>query len=538
MDLRLGDCGRKLSGFLHDELAYANRGFSAEAREHLNRFRSFLHAFYVAKVGYYPPTSINSNSDAFPKNVYDLMCADFENLYEYLADTQYSPSFGMPSSSTDVERNIAVFDARHKHSKLPYTVPLLPELEESMKSRNRRLSWVPSKIDKLKLDPRLAAFSALNRATNRGDEDIYACGLVRAYREFEKQCVFSYTKVDKVDRNDILEGRQVRWIAIYTILQTLLSASRVPEQVRDAHQVPYNLCVQTAGCPPWISKPRPQAEVSQRRESLPAHIIQQSLGLVPKVRPTPSRLSTGNQPRPSTGKQSRPSTGKQLEVRQSVEDFFKAKPGRTQSLSNASMTNTSSNGKATVKRALSSLGNMPELVHPKPQRAAHHEILVGGYGNGVKASNLTETIPPAIMEEEEQQKHAVLQPDPSSLRALSFDSDFSMVEASRWSMSEAPERPDSPSTSVESPAESRRNSGDNASIKDFLERVNGGELKRVASSIYSNDEPDEIVMRPVPLQVRGKSMNDVPTLNSVFSEDWARKEDLQESLLDFLVAHG
>ncbi|RDW84523.1 hypothetical protein BP6252_02113 [Coleophoma cylindrospora] len=532
MDLRLDNCGRKLGTFLHDELAYANRGFSPEAREHLDRFRSFLQAFYVAKVGYYPPTSIHSHSDAFPKNVFDLMCTDFENLYEYLADTQYSPTFAMPLSGTDIQRNIAVFDARHKHSKLPYSVPLLPEIEEPVKSRSRRMSWVPSKADKMRLDARLVAFSALNKATNRGDEDIYASGLVRAYREFEKQCVFSHCKVNKIDKNSILEGRKVRWIAIYTILQTLLSASRVPEQVRDAQHVPYSLCVQTAGCPPWNDKPRPQAEVSQRRQSLPAHLIEQSLSATPEEVPPLPRPSTAKQPRPSTAKPNRTQTGKQSEEQMTFEDFFKTKPARRLS--------TSGTGISTVRRALNSLGNMPELIHPRPQRASHHEILVDGYGNGMNISNHNDVIPTAIMEEEEQER-TLPQREPSPLRTLSFDSDYSVCEASRWSMSEAPERTESPGTSVESPTTgSRRNSGDNTSVRDFLDRLNTGELRRVTSSIYSNDEHSEAVRQPTPLLVKEKTTNDHPKLKSKFHLDWPNEKDdeFKEGLLDYLATSG
>ncbi|KAL8696322.1 MAG: hypothetical protein Q9224_002855 [Gallowayella concinna] len=91
MDLRLEHAGRSLGNFLEDDLSGAHLGLPPAARVHLDRFRSFLHSFYVAKYGYWPTTRINSSSAAFPKSTFKSMYFEFRNLYGYLVDPKSSP---------------------------------------------------------------------------------------------------------------------------------------------------------------------------------------------------------------------------------------------------------------------------------------------------------------------------------------------------------------------------------------------------------------------------------------------------------------
>ena len=93
MDLRLEHAGKALSNFLEDDLSGSYLGLSQDARVHLERFRSFLHSFYVQKYGYWPPPQPKRNCKILPKSTYQTMYSEIRNLYEYLVDPRSSDSF-------------------------------------------------------------------------------------------------------------------------------------------------------------------------------------------------------------------------------------------------------------------------------------------------------------------------------------------------------------------------------------------------------------------------------------------------------------
>ncbi|KAL8720492.1 MAG: hypothetical protein Q9225_002645, partial [Loekoesia sp. 1 TL-2023] len=251
MGLRLEYAGRSLGNFLEDDLSGAYLGLSPAARVHLDAFRSFLHSFYVGKYGYWPPTHTNRSSTAFPKSTFKAMYFEFRNLYEYLVD---------PTSSTNLQsdrtadggicvfQNITAFDKRRKYASLPHPLPLIPQvstLSRQQKSNTVRKLFKYSHAQKV--ERRTAALAALSAATNSGDIKIMECGLVREYLRFEK----SWTLQEKDESVSCSDARKVRWILIYAILQTLISVTRAPPEVRDTEGVPYPLCCQIAGTPPW-----------------------------------------------------------------------------------------------------------------------------------------------------------------------------------------------------------------------------------------------------------------------------------------------
>lgn len=137
MDMRLDYCGRRLGTFLEEDLSDAHLGLSSAARAHLDKFRSFLQSHFVAKLGYYPPTSCTDKSAAFPKNVYGQMASEFQKLYDFLVDTSVTATDSMPVISISqqggicVAQSVQAFDQRHKYQPLAHPVPLLPEFEES-----------------------------------------------------------------------------------------------------------------------------------------------------------------------------------------------------------------------------------------------------------------------------------------------------------------------------------------------------------------------------------------------------------------------
>ncbi|CZS93292.1 uncharacterized protein RCO7_07768 [Rhynchosporium graminicola] len=470
MDTRLDQCGEQLRSFLSDDLSESHLGLSSAARLHLDKFRSFLQSYYVAKLGYYPP-ACGKGGAAFPKSIYAQMCSDFHKLYEYLVDKTRTAGDSLHLSQAGgvcVLQNLRAFDQRHKYQPLEYPFPQLPETEDTSRPA-RRLSLI-FKADKMKPDPRLVTLSNLVKATNGLDQTLLESTLVRAYRGFEKDCVFFPTK-DRSEKLSQTDARKVRWILVYTILQTLLSAILAPDEVRDTHNVPYNICVLTAGCPPWKEQPYETQLLTQSDQM---------------------KLDFENATSESLSDTQVTSTS---EIRPDI-DYFAITRARVDS--EASISSASSK-KGTVRKALSTLGNMPELRHPKPQRASYHEILVHGYGNGI--NDVCIIARPAIASPEDSKRKNSDSSGRSSMEELS----------SRWSNTSYG-AVDSPATS---PSNSRRGSDasietSKRSIKIFLDRPTSAfGLAGVPSNICleSSHEGNEI-LQPDPLQIK-KNENDI-----------------------------
>jgi hypothetical protein len=473
MDVRLQDAGRILGSFLSDDLSDAHLGLSSGGRTHLDKFRSFLQSYYVAKLGYYPPSS-----GVFPKNIYGQMCNEFQKLYDLLVDTQFSTADNIPTSQQGgicVFQSVQAFDARHKYTSLPHPLPLLPEVDDESSSDKQTLSKRLSfhKANKMKPDPRLVAFSSLNKATNRHNQSLYDCTLVRAYRGFEKDCVFS--KADKNEKLSQTDARKVRWILIYSILQTLLSVTRVPEQIRDTQNVPYSLCVLTAGCPPWKSDRPLETLLRTQTDQAKEDFIS-----------TLSKSTSGTETARCTAAEIKPDV-----------DYFALthKPQHSHSSSASTVSSTTSK-KGTVRRALRTLGNMPELRHPKPYRASFHEILVHGYGNGT--NHVSITAEPPVEENPEHERKSSSDSSSSSTENMSSGWSNTSADASRY---------DSPCTSIS--ASRRGSDASKKPIKDFLDTpMASTDLARVPSSVYSQSVyGDPSILQPDPLSVK-KTQNE------------------------------
>ena len=279
MDLHLGRVSRSLSNFLDDDLSSSHLGLSEGARIHLDRFRSFLHSYYVNKFGYWPPP----DGLPFSKSLYRSMYDEFSKLYSYLADTENTDIIQKAASGgICVLQNVDAFDGRHKYDPLPYQLPLLPEHEvvekrtQPQKSRRslRLSSWDTKRERKLSVGTALAA------ATNSKDATVTSCSLVQEYAHFERD--LSLTQEEKVSVSD---ARKVRWLLIYGVVQMLISVTRAPPEVRDTEGSTYPLCCLTAGTPPWAfsSKsslaspiespitPSPASELSAESEQADCH---------------------------------------------------------------------------------------------------------------------------------------------------------------------------------------------------------------------------------------------------------------------------
>lgn len=279
MDFRLSRAGAMLGDLMHEELSETHLGLSTGARAHLDRFRAYIQGFYTTKFGSFPPPPADPRcSTILQAEVYRAMQVDFEALYEYLVDNNFTPAtaettpLGAQGGLCSLQ-SVHEFDLRHRFTPLEHPLPLLPEPPNTKDLQRRKsLPWftangrIGTREGKLRPDQRLQAHAALLRATNHSKTSLLDNRLVLAYRQFEEDSILISHKsepgVGPVD------ARKVRWLFIYAMYQTLRGCAETPREVRFATNVNYHLGVSTKGLPPWKENTavRPSAG-SQGRES-------------------------------------------------------------------------------------------------------------------------------------------------------------------------------------------------------------------------------------------------------------------------------
>lgn len=290
MDFRLSRAGAMLGDLLEDELSEAHLGLSTGARAHLDRFRAYVQGFYATKLGAFPPPPAADArcSTIFRPEVYSMLRADFEALYEYLVDAKFTTADNTPSSSQGglcSLQSVHEFDVRHKFTPLLHPLPLLPEPFQQKAStttttisptknegrRRASLPWFTPRArresKKLRPDQRLVAHAALLRATNLAKKPyLLENRLVLAYRQFEEDTIMSipqkgeqqhqqqqhhHGRADKKGGVSTADARKVRWLFVYAMHQTLRSCVSIPREVSFTTKVDYHLSVSTKGLPPW-----------------------------------------------------------------------------------------------------------------------------------------------------------------------------------------------------------------------------------------------------------------------------------------------
>jgi hypothetical protein len=150
-----------------------------------------------------------------------------------------------------VLQTIKAFDARHHFETLPHPMPLIPSPQDAEKSldvpRERRNSLNPIRRRKAEREFRdVVSTKALIDASNR-DWSASSNPLVRRVEQFETQNVS-----DEFEGVSLVDGRKVRWILIYAILQTLVSVIYAPKEVRDPDGLSYALCCHPPKAIPWL----------------------------------------------------------------------------------------------------------------------------------------------------------------------------------------------------------------------------------------------------------------------------------------------
>ncbi|KAI1265173.1 hypothetical protein F5Y18DRAFT_60874 [Xylariaceae sp. FL1019] len=363
MERRLAQSSKMLRSFVQDELSEANMDLYPGARAHIERFRTLLHGLYAARFGYYPPQSGHSSNGIFEVDVLRTMRYDFEALYDYLVDEGFDTTRACPSlikGGISALQSIQSFDARYGLNTLPHPLPLLPEVTETTISP-RRISWVkkPSKTDP---SQRCKTLAALLVATNSRRTDVVKSPLVRAYRKFEEDSVYSPTKADRMEGLGLSDARKVRWILIYAMYQILRQATEVPSEVQDT-TAPYHLCIAKADIPSWPE---------QRPTLLRSHSLSGQVDCAPSLCSTDLTSRSSSPAPPSL--EIRPDIDYLANQRSEVRERTAGKLRRNPSLIN-SLANPMSRTSSSVRRSFSFL---------KP---FHNETAVRGYANDMEKTH-------------------------------------------------------------------------------------------------------------------------------------------------------
>lgn len=232
-----------MTTFFDHDVSGSSPGFGRIAKDHLDRFRSFLHGHYIESHGFWPPSGFAA-SFALRRSLYSSMYIEFRALYQYLVDTQSNPALPIAKPSQSGISTLQIirdFDTQCKLDTLPHPLPLLPQPVR----HSAPLGFTIKKRRMEREARQKALMKSLGDASNR-NPDLMKSRLVRSYSQFEKQTV-----LDGFDPVDPIEGRKVRWILIYAIFQTLASVISAPKEVTDTDGLSYPLCCQRPTVMPW-----------------------------------------------------------------------------------------------------------------------------------------------------------------------------------------------------------------------------------------------------------------------------------------------
>jgi hypothetical protein len=269
MDVRLDRVSRSVINFFELDLSGAHLGLHQKAREHFDRFRSFLHAYYIESYGFWPPASFQTGLHG-QRALYRSMYSDFRSLYHYLVDPSSTPSISdnkPAGGGICVLQTIEAFDGRHRFETLPHPMPLIPSMEDAEKSlsvgRERRNSLNPIRRRRAEREFQYkVSAKALIDASNR-DWSVSSNSLVQRLEQFETRNVS-----DEFEDVSLIDGRKVRWILIYAILQTLVSVTYAPKEVREPDGLTYALCCHPPKVMPWLAGNTRAAKTAEKKLKL------------------------------------------------------------------------------------------------------------------------------------------------------------------------------------------------------------------------------------------------------------------------------
>jgi len=500
--MKLAHAGVMLRNFLEDDLSEANIGLTSGGRAHLERFRSFLFSYFANRLGYYPPGSLDPRNLIFETDVYRLMRADFDALYDFLVDKSFTTSDRVPPLAQGgicTLQTVHGFDLRNKFAPLRHPLPLLPDIMPS--SASRRISWL-NKTDKLKPDQRLVAHSALMKATNK--TQTIKNPLVAAYRKFEEDSVFWPLKADRNEKVSQVDARKIRWILIYSVYQVVRSCTEAPPECQDTVGVDYHIALNTANLPPWREGRRPTSIIRRPDD-------RQSWGLSMSVPSMPT----------SAWLASPPSSPITHELKPDVDYFALTHKKETASILHTPSISRNTSSRPNIPPRVHSLNSnfrrslqmfnsftsdsTSSSLHTPRNRSSYHEIVIQGYGNGTNnvfvdnRANMSDPPPPittdllTVTPEETECEVTELKPELLGLPSPSASSTSSALSATNSTISNTS---DFSTVSTTSTARSSLTyysavstyAGEAAKDAPPLQRASTrASVNTLASSVYSDD---------------------------------------------------
>ncbi|ETI25894.1 hypothetical protein G647_02671 [Cladophialophora carrionii CBS 160.54] len=400
MDVRLNNVNKSVVSFFENEVSCSFLGLPQPAREHLDKFRTFLKSVYSEQYGSWPPD--NFEEEVVQQEIYSTLFSDFLNLYQHLVDTESSADMVENDISKTggvcTLQNIQAFDKEHSYTPLAQPLPKLPEPLEPSSMRpklQRRLSWNPKQRRKaLRKTQRAHDKSALIAASNR-DVLLMDCPLVRKYSDFEELAVD-----DDLSCLSAIEGRKVRWILIYAVLQTFHSIAQPPKEVRNISNLTYSLCCRPPAQKPWQEQQLPEVRTLDKRDSQ----------LVPDNSYSHTNLSS-------------PSLGESLTRGRSAKARRRTLPANLSASFLASLpSKTPPGSRSTSLRRLVSRRSKLGVDEVAPKRPSFCEIFVEGYGNGLNeiARDGANNTPAELTAEPEAMENAIKE-DPKEPQELQGD---------------------------------------------------------------------------------------------------------------------
>lgn len=382
MHLNVSRATRSLGTFLEEELGPEHLGLSKPSRDHLDRFRSTLHSFYVQEFGYFP----QGPREAWDKRMWMRIYNDFHCLYKYLADTASSNgmtnNYGL-NGGICVTQNVKAFNENHGFSPLKHPLPLLPESparRRTMDARKSLGSFSRPRGDS-ELDP-------LTQAANTNSRRVMTNAFVQAYISFERQKL--------AERVTVVEARKVRWLLVYGVLQMLISVTKAPNEVRDTETPSYPLCVSTDDCLPWAEDARDVATVDQAAARISAEldIVSRTIADDKKISIQPDCEAETAEDYFSSSTSSRRNSMMSLSM--TPQPLRPALPPRTSSI-RSSVSSIRRSMVGSITRRNSQMSTMIPIASPtiatRKKTGAYREIVIEGYGNGANVSSFSPTYP-------------------------------------------------------------------------------------------------------------------------------------------------
>ncbi|KKY18958.1 putative choriogenin hminor [Phaeomoniella chlamydospora] len=244
--------------FFEDFNSGSTFGLNQSAREHLDRFRSFLTTVHIERHGFWPPRNLSRQKVSYPKETFMSLYLEFQCLYQFIVDPD-SGSTARRAPGLDIDQVLRTFDAKHGFEPLDHRLPLIPgnpadvlddDDDNSVSTSSSRNILNPlrrNKPDKI-LRRRKALWKTLADATNY-EPHTYATLIVRRYVEFEQEMLIE-TEEQKV-KVSLADGRRIRWLLVYSILQVLISVVKAPKDVSDLDGIDYPLCCKMPKALPW-----------------------------------------------------------------------------------------------------------------------------------------------------------------------------------------------------------------------------------------------------------------------------------------------